>query len=196
MEGKGLWNLGKEGHCLLGRLEGASWVWGPWASPPLSPSVAQLLEACPCWWEDTVTSGWIFPWVGLSRRQTHDLIIAEMLIHPLPSPLLPPCLPWDLEMLTVSLYFNHFSQKGKKKNPQKASGQAEEMSLLSLEMVIAILKGLREHSERSAGSQQKFPLPRGGTRCPENSRESGSLLLRKCFPQPVTAPFSLSKNYH
>lgn len=119
MEGKGLWNLGKEGHCLLGRLEGASWVWGPWASPPLSPSVAQLLEACPCWWEDTVTSGWIFPWVGLSRRQTHDLIVAEMLIHPLPSPLLPPCLPWDLEMLTVSLYFNHFSQKGKKKKPTK-----------------------------------------------------------------------------
>ena len=45
-------------------------------------------------------------------------------------------------MLTVSLYFNHFSQKGKKKthtptHTQKASGQAEEMSLLSLEMAVA-----------------------------------------------------------
>ena len=82
-----------------------------------------------------------FPLVGLSRRHTHGLIIAEMVVYPLPAPLLPPCLPRGLEMLTVSLCFNHFSQKGKKK-PQKVSGQAEEMSLLSLEMVVAVPKGL------------------------------------------------------
>ena len=64
-----------------------------------------------------------------------------MVVYPLPAPLLPPCLPRGLEMLTVSLCFNHFSQKGKKK-PQKVSGQAEEMSLLSLEMVVAVPKGL------------------------------------------------------
>ena len=40
------------------------------------------------------------------------------------------------------------------------------MNLLSLEMVVAVLEGLREHSERSAGSQQKFPLPRGGSALP------------------------------
>ena len=113
MEGKGLWNPGKEGHCLLGRLEGAFWVWGAWASPPLSPSVAQLLEAWPCWWEDPVTSGWIFPWVGLSRRQMCGLIIAEMLIHPLPSPLLPPCHPgtWRCSQLVCILIIFHRREK-------------------------------------------------------------------------------------
>ena len=82
-------------------------------------------------------------------------------------------------------------------NPQKTSGQVEEAILLSLEMVVAILKGQWEHYQRFARNQQQFSLPREIQRFPEkeNSRESGNLLLRDCFPLPATAPFSFFKIY-
>lgn len=79
------------------------------------------------------------------------------------------------------------------KKTQKTSGSVDEAVLLSLEMVVATLKAPWGHSERTARNQQKFSLPRGTQYCPEkqNSRESGDVLLRGCFPQPATTPFSV-----
>ena len=137
-----------------------------------------------------------FPLVGLSRRHTHGLIIAEMVVYPLPAPLLPPCLPRGLEMLTVSLCFNHFSQKGKKNPTKRFWSSWRDESVISWNgrsctqrPVGSILKDLQE-------ANRSFPSPEETPHCPEKSRESGSLMLRKCFPQPVTVAFSLSKNYH
>lgn len=82
-----------------------------------------------------------------------------------------PALPWDAWLICMLIIFH-----GGEKSLQKTSGSVEQAIPLPLEMVLATLKGLRDHSERATRKQQNFLFPRR-TKNAQKNRILGSLAI-------------------